>query len=99
MDKRIFKGSEVGLDAPWVADLSGPDVVSPNCYHTFRTRWQAAKFVELVDDGMSTDEAAYHVIERSDAAAAMGRATSPAKTAAARRNAKKGGWPKGRARK
>ncbi|MCW5550865.1 MAG: hypothetical protein KIS67_01735 [Verrucomicrobiae bacterium] len=28
-----------------------------------------------------------------------GRATSPAKAAAARRNAKKGGWPKGRPRK
>jgi hypothetical protein len=28
-----------------------------------------------------------------------GRATSPAKTKAARKNAKKGGWPKGRKRK
>lgn len=28
-----------------------------------------------------------------------GRATSPAKTKAARENAKKGGWPKGRKRK
>lgn len=27
-----------------------------------------------------------------------GRATSPAKTAAARQNAKKGGWPKGKPR-
>lgn len=32
-------------------------------------------------------------------AAHAGRATSPAKAAAARRNAKKGGWPKGRLRK
>jgi len=32
-------------------------------------------------------------------AAHAGRATSRAKAAAARRNAKKGGWPKGRPRK
>jgi hypothetical protein len=32
-------------------------------------------------------------------AAHAGRATSKAKAAAARRNAKKGGWPKGRPRK
>lgn len=32
-------------------------------------------------------------------AAYGGRATSPAKAEAARRNAKKGGWPKGRPRK
>ncbi len=36
---------------------------------------------------------------RSVLAAYGGRATSPAKAEAARRNAKKGGWPKGRPRK
>jgi uncharacterized Zn finger protein (UPF0148 family) len=32
-------------------------------------------------------------------AVAAGKGTSPAKAAAARRNAKRGGWPKGRPRK
>ncbi len=40
---------------------------------------------------------------KNPAAVALGRlggkATSPAKAAAARRNAKLGGWPKGKARK
>lgn len=31
--------------------------------------------------------------------ALLGRSKSPAKTAAARRNARKGGWPKGKPRK
>lgn len=38
-------------------------------------------------------------VDKSSAAAALGRSKSPAKAAAARENGKRGGWPKGKPRK
>lgn len=103
-DTRIFKASEIDSSRKgWVADLGGPDAVNPDCYWFWRTKSQAVRFVELVDGGMSTAKAVNEVHKVTDAAAALGRrggsVTSEAKAAAARANAKKGGWPKGRPRK
>lgn len=99
-DTRVFKAREIDSNkAGWVADLSGQDAVNSDCYWYFRTKWQATKFVELVDGGMGTYEAEHIVEQTSNAAAALGSISTPAKAKAARENAKKGGWPKGRKRK
>ena len=98
-DKRIFKAQEIDSNKNgWVADMSGPDAINPDCYWYFRTKWQATKFVEMVGNGIEADEAAHKVEQISNAAAAMGSISSPATVKAARENAKKGGWPKGKKR-
>jgi hypothetical protein len=55
MDKRVFKATEVDVNrkSGWIADLSPTDVVNPDCYWYFDTRKQAARFLELVDNGMA----------------------------------------------
>ena len=53
-----------------------------------KTKWTDASLHDMAAD-----------IDRSDAAAALGHSTSPAKTNAARENGKRGGWEKGRPRK
>lgn len=99
-DRRVFKAREIDSNkSGWVADLSGQNAVNPDCYWYFRTKWQASKFAELVDGGMDAREADHIVEQTSNAAAALGSISSPAKAKAARENAKKGGWPKGRKRK
>jgi len=60
----------------------------------FRTEWQATRFAELVDNGADPAEAAETVRATSDAAAALGRITSPAKAKWARINGRKGGRPR-----
>lgn len=61
-DKRVFKASEIGTGTGWIADLSGPVAVTPDCYWNFRLKRQAKAFLALVDEGMRPDEAAYQVV-------------------------------------
>lgn len=98
MDKRIFKASQVDSSrSGWVADMSGPDAVNPDAYFFWRTKAEASRFVNLVDEGMITGEAVYTVHEEN-AAAQLGRkggqSTSAAKRAASRANGRKGGRPR-----
>ncbi len=62
MDKRIFKATQIdSYRKGWIADLSGPNVVNPDCYFGFSTKRKATEFIRLVDGGMTTDEAVYKV--------------------------------------
>jgi hypothetical protein len=64
-DKRVFRAREVDASKTgWIADLSPADVVNPDFYWFFNTRNQAKGFLELVDGGMSADEASYIVTEQ-----------------------------------
>ena len=61
---RVFKASEFDLyRSGWVADLSGPGESNPDCYWFFLSRQQAEEFLRQIDDGMSTAEAVYAVLE------------------------------------
>jgi len=71
-DTRVFDAQEIdSYKSGWVADLSGPDAVNPDCYWYFRTKWQATKFIELVDGGTDSREAE-HIVEQTSNAASMG---------------------------
>ena len=74
-------------DGQWIIELDGKP-------WTFRTEWQATRFAELVDNGADPAEAAETVQTTSDAAAALGRITSPEKAKWARINGRKGGRPR-----
>lgn len=96
MNKRVFKAQEIDSSRKgWIADLSPADVVNPDCYWPWKTKRQAERFIELVDIGMSTRDAAHEVEQTAEAAASLGsmggQATTAAKRAAARANGRKGG--------
>mgnify|MGYP001221575423 CR=1 FL=1 len=95
MDKRIFKAQEIDSNKTgWIADMSGPDAVNPDCYWYFSSKAKAERFVKLVDSGTEAREAEHIVETTSVAAAALGSSRSEAKTAAARENGKLGGRPR-----
>jgi len=101
---RIFRASEIDSNRKgWIADLSGPNSVNPDCYWSFRTKWQATEFVNMVDDGTPPREAAHIVEQISDAAAALGKRKSEKKARSSRANASKpprpGSRPRGRPRR
>jgi hypothetical protein len=62
-EKRIFKASEVNAnETGWIADLSGPDAVNPDCYYRFSTKAQAKRFLDLVSNHGFRTEIAEHVV-------------------------------------
>lgn len=62
-DKRIVRANDIDSNRPggWIADMSGDGAVNPDCWFRFSTKAQAQEFVDLVDGGMTTREAAYRV--------------------------------------
>lgn len=70
-DKRLFNAREIDSHREgWVADLSGPAAVNPDCYFYFDRRWRAREFLVLVDQGMRPDEAGFVVAGMSHSCAA-----------------------------
>ncbi len=61
-DSRIFKASEIDVyKTGWVADLSGENIVNPDCYWYFDTKKAATEFIKLVDGGMDAKYAAHKI--------------------------------------
>jgi hypothetical protein len=90
---QIFKASEIDSNKTgWVCDLSGPDAVNPDAYFYFGTKASAQKFADLIESGMSVQEAKW----RYDAAASMRAIPSALRSAASQDN---GAKSKGRPRK
>lgn len=88
---QIFKASEIDSNkSGWVCDLSGPDSVNPDAYFYFSSKASAKKFANLIESGLSVQEAKW----RQEAAAALGHGRSPAKAAASQINGRKGGRPR-----
>lgn len=50
----------------WIADMSKGNTVNPDCFFKFRTRQMAIKFINLVNDGMSTDAALHQINPRRE---------------------------------
>jgi hypothetical protein len=94
-DKRIYKAREIDTHATgWIADMSGPGPVNPDCYFKFSTQLQAERFTALVDGGMRSDEAVHVVQEMSRAGASLGSIRSDRKSASSANNGKLGGRPR-----
>jgi hypothetical protein len=57
----IVKASDIDPNHPtgYIVDLSGPDIVNPDCYWRFNLRHEARQFANLVNAGMAPREA-YH---------------------------------------
>lgn len=99
-DTRVFRASEVdpNRSGGWIADLSGPDAVNPDCYFRFRTQARAREFLRRVDAGEDAQYVYGDMIEQSQAAAALGRiggsVTSEHKATTSAANGALGGRPR-----
>jgi len=93
--KNVYPAKEQDSKADgWIADMSGPSAVNPDCFFHFRTRQMAVKFVALVADGMSTDEAVHRINQSSSAAKTLGSIKSDRKAKSSAENGKLGGRPR-----
>ena len=60
--KNVFKASDVNVYwTGWIADMSPANVVNPDFYFKFKTKKDANKFVDMVNNGISTRVALHEI--------------------------------------